>query len=129
VVNKLKETQMSIETEMKAVEQAVEGTIAAAEGEVKTVAEAVVTETKKIEGEVKDEVKAAFVQVSTEEKLILREAELEYLKAQMEIQRLNKITESKSKEYLTYVEGLFNKYALNKAEYVFDGAVNMFKKL
>ena len=138
---------MSVETEIKAAEQAVEGAVtsvetkvegevAAVEGEAKSVAEAVVTEAKKVEGDVVKEadkvvekVKAAFVGLIADEKLFLREAELEFLKAQMEIQRLNKIAEAKSKAYTDYVEQLFTKYGLTKAEYVFDGAVAQFKKL
>lgn len=109
-----------------------ENVVAAVEGEVKTVAEAVVAETKETVAEVKkveEKVKAEFVQVVADEKLFLREAELEYLKLQMEIQRLSKLAEDKSKSYTAYVEGLFTKYGLTKAEYVFDGAVNVFKRL
>jgi hypothetical protein len=98
--------------------------------------QAVESEALKIEGEVVAaeekvvaEVKAAVVQVVAEEKLFLREAELEFLKAQVEIQRLTKIAEAKSEAYTKYVENLFVKYGLSKAEYVFDGAVNAFKKL
>lgn len=142
---------MSIETEVKAaeaaivgeakaveteVEKAVEGTVAAAEGEVKTVAGAVAAEAKKVEGEVaavaekvEEKIKAALVQISTDEKLFLREAELEFLKAQMEIQRLQKIADAKSKAYTEFVESLFTKYGVSKAEYIFDGAVNVLKKL
>lgn len=141
---------MSIETEVKAaeaavvgeakaveteVEKAVEGTVAAAEGEVKTVAGAA-AEAKKVEGEVaavaekvEEKIKAALVQISTDEKLFLREAELEFLKAQMEIQRLQKIADAKSKAYTEFVESLFTKYGVSKAEYIFDGAVNVLKKL
>jgi hypothetical protein len=109
---------MSVET---VVEKAVE--------DVKSVAEEVVTEAKKVEGEVVTKVKEALIQIAAEEKLVLREAELEYLKAQMEIQRLSKITEAKSKEYQAYIEGLFMQYGLAKTEYMFDAAVNQFKKL
>ena len=109
---------MSIETEVKAVETAVEGEVVKIEGEVKAEA-----------AKVEEKAKAALVQVSTDEKLFLRETELEFLKTQMEIQRLSKIAETKSKQYADYVEGLFKKYLLEKAEYVFDGAVNVFKKL
>ena len=96
---------------------------------VEAVAAAVEGEVKKIEGEVVAEVKAAFVQIVAEEKLVLREIELEYLKGQMEIQRLAKMTEAKSKAYTDFIEGLYTKYGLNKAEYLFDAAVNQFKKL
>lgn len=120
---------MSIETAVKAVEATVEG-------EVKTVAEVVVAEAQKVEGEVsaevkkvEEKVKAALVDIKAEEKLFLREAELEFLKAQMEIQRLQKLADAKSKAYTEYVENLFKTYVVSKAEYVFDGAVNVFKKL
>ena len=117
---------MSIETEVKAVEGKVEAEVVKAETEVKTVAEAVVSEAK---AEVAKVEKAAVVNIKAEEQLVLRNAELEFLKAQMEIQRLSKITEAKSKEYTSYIEGLFKTYVLDKAEYVFDGAINAFKKL
>jgi hypothetical protein len=104
--------------------------------ELENIVKAVEGEAKKIEGEVVavaekavEVVKAALVQVVAEEKLFLREAELEYLKAQLEIQRLGKIAEEKSKAYQAFVENLFVKYGLSKAEYVFDGTVNAFKKL
>ena len=106
-----------------------ENAVAAVEGEVKSVAEAVVAEAAKVEEKVVEVVKAAVVQIATEEKLILREAELEYLKAQMEIQRLSKIAEAKSNEYQSAVSGYFTKHLLSKAEYVFDGSINAFKKL
>ena len=117
---------MSVETAVTEVEKSVEGTVAKAEAEVKTVAEAVVADVK---AEVAKEVKVATVAISTEEKLVLRTAELEFLKAQMEIQRLSKITEAKSKEYQTFIEGLFTKYLLSKAEYIYDAASDLFKKL
>jgi hypothetical protein len=47
----------------------------------------------------------------------------------MEIQRITKLAEAKSKSYTDYIESLFVKYGVTKAEYVFDGAVNAFKKL
>jgi nucleoid-associated protein YgaU len=136
VAGEVKTVETEVETKTSEVEKAVEGTVAAAEGEVKTVAAAVVAEAKKVEGEavavvekVEEKVKAALVNVVTDEKLFLREAELEFLKAQMEIQRLQKIADAKSKAYTEFVENLFVKYGLSKAEYVFDGAVNVFKKL
>ena len=92
--------------------------------------EKVVEEVKSaVETKVEEVVKAAKVDITAEEKLFLREAELEYLKATMEIQRLNKITEEKSKAYQAYVENLLSKYRLSKAEYAFDAVVNAFKKL
>ena len=109
---------MSLETEVKAVEAKVE-----------TVAEAVVADVKAEVAKVEVKVKAAVVEIKAEEQLVLKSAELDYLKATMEIQRLSKITEAKSKEYQAYIENLYKTYVLDKAEYVFDATVNVFKKL
>src|ERR1035437_4177647 len=106
---------------MSELVQAVEGEVLKSEGEVVAAAE-------KVEAVVKDAL-VQVVSVVAEEKLFLREAELEYLKIQVEIQRLGKIAEEKSKAYQAFVENLFVKYGLSKAEYVFDGTVNAFKKL
>ena len=104
------------------IETVIEGEVKTVETKVETVAEAVVAK-------VEEKIKAALVNIVADEKLFLREAELEFLKAQMEIQRLSKVAEAKSKSYTDYIESLFVKYGLTKAEYVFDGAVNAFKKL
>lgn len=109
---------MSVETVVKSIETKVE-----------SVAEAVVAEVKKVEGEVVAKEKAAVVKLKAEESLVLRELELEYLKAQTQIQQLAKVTEEKSKAYQANVENLFKTYVLDKAEYTFDAAVNAFKKL
>lgn len=100
------------------VVNAVESAAKAVEGEVKTVAEAVVAEVKK-----------AVVNIKAEEELVLRNAELTYLKTQMEMQRLQKIAEDESKKYQTYVEILFKTYGLDKLSYMFDGTVNAFKAI
>ncbi len=117
---------MSVEAEvLKIVEQ-----------EAKTVAAAVATEAKEVIAEVQglaaqvgEVTKAAIVQINTEEKLVARELELEYLKITMEIQRLTKITEEKARAYQTNVEGWLKKYGLTKDEYMFDATINAFKKL
>jgi uncharacterized protein YeeX (DUF496 family) len=94
-------------------------------GAVKFVDE-VKAEVEKAVEAVKPEVKKALVAISADEKLILAEAEVEYLKATMEIQRLTKITEAKAKEYQTAVDGFLTKYGLSKAEYLFDGVKKAF---
>src|SRR5260370_40851245 len=115
------------------VEQAV---LNAVEQEAKTVAAAVATEAKEAVVEVKgvaaqagEVVKATIVQITTEEKLVARELELEYLKVTMEIQRLTKITEEKARAYQANVEGWLKKYGLTKDEFIFDATINAFKKL
>ena len=102
--------------------QVIEAEVKAAVVKVETVAEAVVAK-------VEEKVKAAIVEIKVEEQLFLRSAELEFLKIQMEIQRISKLAEAKSKSYTEYVEQLFLHYGLTKTEYVFDGTVNAFKKL
>jgi hypothetical protein len=113
-------------SELEKIEAAVESVVTEAKAEVKAVEAKVETVAAAVEAEAK-QVKAAVVNLVAEEKLFLREAELEFLKVQVEIQRLSKIAEEKSKGYQTYVEGLFKKYLLEKGEYIFDGAVNAFK--
>jgi len=132
-LNKHRRLRMSIEAEVKSE-------VAAVEAKAETVAEAIATDVKsevvKVEGDVKAEVakveakvKAAVVNISAEEKLFLREAELEYLKATLQIQNFQKVVETKSKEYTAYIESLIQKYGLSKAEYTFDAVTNTFKKL
>jgi len=113
-----------------------ENVVKAVEGEVKTVTEAVVAEVKSVEKEVvaevekvEEKVKAALVKIEAEEKLLLRETELEYLKIQLEMHRLQVSAEAKAKTFTDAVEKLYVKYGLSKAEYVFDAAVAQFKKL
>jgi uncharacterized protein YqgV (UPF0045/DUF77 family) len=128
---------MSIETVIEGeVKSVVEDVVAPVEAKAETVAEAVATDVKAVEAKiesvvpkVEEAVKALEVKIVAEESLFLREAELEFLKLQMEIQRLSKLAETKSKSYVDYVEQLFVKYGLTKLEYVFNGAVNTFKKL
>lgn len=103
------------------MENVLEDAVKAVKGEAKKVEEAVVAKV--------EEVKAAIVSLTGDEKFLLRDIELEYLKAQMEIQRLSKITESKSKDYQTAVDGLLKKYLLDKAEYIFDGTKLAFNKI
>jgi hypothetical protein len=104
------------------IETVIEGEVKAVETKVETVAEAVVAK-------VEEKIKAAIVEIKAEEQLVLRTLELDFLKLQMELQRLSKLAEAKSKAYTDYIENLFVKYALTKVEYVFDGAINAFKKL
>lgn len=103
----------------------VENVVSAVENKV----EAVVAEVKAEVVKVEEAVKAKIVNIKAEEKLVLADLELEFLKAQTEIQRLSKIAEEKSKAYQAYIEGLYTTYGVTKAEYVFDGAVRVLKAL
>src|ERR1700722_18310662 len=109
---------MSLETEVKAAEVAVEGEAKKIEGEVKSEVAAVEVKAETVAKAVEAEVKAATVAITSDEKLFLADTELEFLKVQAEIKRLTDLAEGKQKAYTTYVENLFTKYAVTKAEYV-----------
>jgi hypothetical protein len=66
--------------------------------------------------------------LSAEEKLIIREIENEYLKAQIEINRLSQITQSAQKKFTDTVEGLVKKYGVSPAEWLFDNVSLQFKR-
>jgi hypothetical protein len=108
---------MSIETEVKAVEAEVKAEVVKVEGEVKA-------EVAKVE-------KAAekvLQELTAEEKLIIREIENEYLKAQMEIQRLSIITQNAQKKFTETVEVLVKRYAVSPTEWIFDNISLQFKR-
>ena len=87
----------------------VEGEVKAVEAEVVAVAEKAAAEVKKLTQE-----------LTAEEKLAIREIENEYLKAQMEIQRLSQITQGAQKKFTDTVENLVHKYTVSPAEWAFD---------
>jgi len=111
-------------------DSAMETELKAAEAEVVKVAEEAKAEVVKVAEEVKavvvPEVKKAIVAITAEEKLILAEAEVEFLKATMEIQRLSAITAAKGKEYQAAVDAMLVKYGLSKLDYLFDGIRKVF---
>jgi phenylalanyl-tRNA synthetase alpha subunit len=90
------------------------------EAEVKTVEAEVVAQVEKAAAEVKAEVKKLTQELTAEEKLAIREIENEYLKAQMEINRLSQITQGAQKKFTDTVENLVHKYTVSPAEWAFD---------
>lgn len=101
-----------------------------------TTVQAVETKVEEVVNEVKQEAEKAeqsldkkIVQLTSEEKLYLREVELEYLKAVMETQRLQKVIEEKAKAFPAYVDTLVKKYGLEKDKYTFDAVANAFRQL
>ena len=86
------------------------------EGEVK----AVEAEVLKVVEEAKTEVKKLTQEITAEAKLTIREIELEYVKAQAEIQRLSQITQGAQKKFTDTVEALVKTYGVSPAEWVFD---------
>jgi hypothetical protein len=95
------------------------------EAEVKAVETAVVNEIKKVEAAAE----RIIQELSAEEKLAIRELENKYLKAQMEVNRLTEIIKAVQTEYTKTTEGLVKKYAISPAEWVFDNAELLFKKV
>jgi transcription termination factor NusB len=94
---------------------------------IETIEGEVVAEVKKVVAEVEKVEKAAVVKITAEEKLVLAEAEIEYLKASAQIQQLTKTTEAKAKEYTDNVEKFLVKYGLSKLDYVFNGVNKSFE--
>jgi transcription termination factor NusB len=97
------------------------------ETEAKTIEGEVVAEVKKVVAEAEKVEKAAVVKITAEEKLVLADAEIEYLKASAQIQQLTKVTEAKAKEYTENVEKFLVKYGLSKLDYVFEGVHKEFQ--
>ena len=85
-----------------------------------TVIEEVKAEVVKVIEAVVPEVKKMIQELTAEEKLGIREIENEYLKAQMEIQRLSQITQGAQKKFTDTVESLVKKYGVAPTEWVFD---------
>jgi hypothetical protein len=96
--------------------------------EAKAAEEAVVAEAKEVVAEVVSAVKAAKIEITAEEKLILRDIEIGFLKANMEIQRLQKQVEAAQKNFPAYIDQLTKKYAVSTEEYTFDGVALVFNK-
>lgn len=59
-------------------------------------------------------------EISADEKLVLREAENNYLKAQMQIQALTQQTTAAQKKFTETVEGLGKKYDIDPKVFQFD---------
>jgi hypothetical protein len=102
-----------VATEVKQAETQVEKTLAPQTSVAEALAANVVAEPVVA-------VKKDVITLEGEEKFIARDLEVEYLKATMEIQRLQKITEEKAKAFQNHVDSLFVKYGVDKAEYIFD---------
>jgi hypothetical protein len=85
--------------------------------EVAKAAEAIKAETTK---DVPVPAKRTKQPLTAEEKLVLREIENEYLKAQIQITTLSNTTQNAQKKFTTTVEGFGKKYDIIPAEMQFD---------
>jgi uncharacterized protein YeeX (DUF496 family) len=106
----------------------VEGVVEEVKQEVVKVAAEVKAEVEKVVEAVKPEVKKLVQELTAEEKLALREIENAYLKAQMEIQRIQPIIQKAQQDFTKTVEGLVTKYAVDPAEWAFDNVKLIFTK-
>jgi ABC-type nitrate/sulfonate/bicarbonate transport system substrate-binding protein len=97
---------MNVET---AVEKAKEEVVNVAE-EAKAVAEKVTQE------------------LSSEEKLFIRETENTYLKAQIEVNRLSQVTQKAQEDFTKKVEELTRKYAVDPSLWLFDNVKLSFRR-
>ena len=101
----------------------VEKVEAAVEGEVKKVEAAVAAVEQRIR-----------VEIAAEEKLVLRDAETEFLRAQVtmrdlqaQIKEASGKAEVATKKYSEQIETLVKKYTIDKATMIFDNIENVFK--
>ena len=65
-------------------------------------------------------------EITADEKLVLREAENAYLKAQMQITQLSQQTQAAQKTFTEQVEKLGKTYSINPAEMQFDNVALKF---
>ena len=102
------------------------------EQEVKKIATAVETAVapvaKAVKAEVAKVVEKTTQEITADEKLIIRELENGYLKAQIEINRLSQITQSAQKDFTANVEALTKKYVVDPASWVFDNVKLQFTR-
>ena len=102
------------------------------EQEVKKVATAVETAVapvvKAVKAEVAKVVEKTTQEITDAEKLVIRELENGYLKAQIEVNRLSQITQSAQKDFTKIVEDLTRKYAVPTETWLFDNVSLIFRK-
>jgi type IV secretory pathway VirB4 component len=85
-------------------------------------------EVAKVEAAIAPVIAKLTQEITTDEKLAIREIENAYLKAQMDIQRLSQITQKAQKDYTAQVEALTKKYVVDPAIWLFDNVELIFKK-
>jgi hypothetical protein len=100
---------MTVETEVKEV-------VSEVKAKVEKAVTAMIPEVVKGEAPAKKLVQ----ELTAEEKLVIRDIELEYLKAQMQINQLSQTTQSAQKKFTSMIEDLSKKYLINPAEMMFD---------
>ena len=105
---------MSVSTEIKA-----------AETEIVEVAKEVVAEVKEVVAKVEEKLRQ---EITDAEKVIVTRMENEYLKATLELQRLQTQVSTIQKNYPAYIESLAKKYGIEIKDFTFDAIELLFKK-
>jgi uncharacterized protein YqfB (UPF0267 family) len=101
-------------------EEQAKAVAAEAKAEVVKVAEEVKAEAEKAVTAVKAEAEKTVTEISAEEKLALSQLENQFLKAQMEMTRLQNVIQDIQKRFPAQVDSLVKKYMLNPVEWIFD---------
>ena len=78
---------------------------------------------------VEEKVIAPFIAVSTEEKLIARELEAQFLRLTLDIQAAQHKAEEVKAQFETHVRNLAAKYAVNPAEHTYNMLKAEFTKI
>jgi|ERR1035437_7406099 hypothetical protein len=99
----------------------VQEAVKAVEGEVVKVAE-------EVKSAVTKTVEKVTQELSTDEKLAIREIENSYLKAQLQVQALSQTTQKAQVDFTRVVENLARKYVLDPSVWVFDNVELIWKK-
>ena len=90
------------------------------EAEVKAVEAKVEAEAKVVEAKVETFATAARVDLVAEDKLFVREIEIEFLRAKNEISRLEQVVKNAEARFAPTVQQLAKKYLINPATHTFD---------
>lgn len=121
--------RMSVETEVKAVEQTVEATIEKVETKAVEEVKAVEADLTKGVTAVKADVKNLSIKLTAEEKLALRDMEVVFLKAQQQYAQLENQMKEIRNNFQAKVDEFTKKYLIDKATYVFDGVALEFRRI
>lgn len=90
------------------------------ETEVKDVVTAVESKADAVVVDVKKFATASRVELVAEDKLVIRDLEVEYLRAQAEITRLEKVMKNVESRFVPVVQSFVSKYLINPATHQFN---------
>jgi len=121
--------EQAVEQDVKAVEQKTESVVDSVENEVKTVAEDIYSGAKHFETVVENEAKKVKDVLTAEEKLVLRNIEMTFIKAQAEAQAAVQKVEQAQKDFTAKLQAFVTKYVIDPSVHTFDVAEQVFKTI